>query len=475
MIRIDISESRYLEVKSVKNAAEPHSTGQGGTDIHVTKVAPGSEFGQGYIVEIFDYGQKVDERFVQTKKQVMELVKEQKARYNTNKAFEEELKLHVTFKSPGGQGFKHQGSEQGVESMNIDQILFSKAAKINNLVATLEDPKISRKSKRALDPMVNSTTPSKAPSLNLDNSGTEINTQDELVEYVKNELVEYFSSPESQSYEPGQNPENIISKYLSDIRHIIEREDPNQEIFNLNDAAEKIKAIFKDSGLPGEGILFKAASFEDDILVSKINTEIDNPGEVKETLTNTENLDEIVENISKRENKNQSETLLSKLSSQEYLSNLEDMFRYAADDFWMYLKKYKGINTLNNVYSEWHSRVNPLVINSELNPLLKAYIFDNVESYFSQSNSKEKYKKAFDSVISSYKKATTIIINESTSEDTEKISTEIPAEEQEQKEPIFDNGEEQDTFSAQPGNLGESPLVESPTSKTLLDTLKSQD
>lgn len=473
MIKIDITESRYLEIKPVKNAAEPHSTGQGGTDIHVTKVAPGSEFGQGYIVEIFDYGQKVDERFVQTKKQVTELVKEQKARYNTNKAFEEELKLHVTFKSPGGQGFKHHGSEKGVDSMNIDQILFSKAAKINNLVATLEDPKISRKSKRAIDPMLNSTTPSKNPSLNLDNSGTEIKTQEELVEYIKNELVEYFSSPESQNYEPGQNPENVISKYLSDIRHIIEREDPNQEIFNLNDAAEKIKAIFKDSGLPGEGVLFKAASFEDNILVSKINTEKDNPSEVKETLTNTENLDKIIENVSKREDKNESETLLSKLSSQEYLSNLEEMFRYAADDFWAYLRNYKGINTLNNVYSEWHSRINPLVINSELNPLLKTYVFDNVESYFSQSNSKEKYKKAFDSVISSYKNATTIIINESGSGDTEEALTEEPIPEQ--KEPIFNSGEEQETFSSTPEKLDGNLLAEPSTSKTLLDTLKSED
>lgn len=492
MIRIQINEARYLEIKPVKKSAEPHSTGQG-TDIHITKIAPGSEFGQGYMVEIFDYGQKVDETFAQTKKQVTEIIKEQKARYNTNKAFEEELKLHVTYKSPGGQGFKHSGSNKEVEVMDIDQILYSKAAKINNLIASLEDPTISRKDKRALDPMTQSTSFAPQPTLSIDDSGVEISSQDELVEYLKNQLVEYFSDPstltpepemgansnvlpkaasskDKKAYAPGENPENIVSKYLADIRHIIERDDPNGEIFDLNQAAESLKSIFKDSGLPGEGVLFKAASFGEDILVSKVNTDKDNSLSLKNTLENTDDIESKIENISKRPDKNEAELLLSKLNTAQYLNDLEEMFRYASDDFWKYLQEYKGINTLTNVYSNWQKKVNPLIINEELNPLLRSYILSNIEGYIKHSKKEEIHRQAFDSTISSYRTATTIIINENGS-DEERIfkTTEGLSEDtnNSSKEP------EKDTKSENVENSASA--TPSPENTTLLDTLKPED
>lgn len=491
MFTIKISADTYLVIKPIKSAANPHSTGQG-TDIHVMKVAPGSEFGQGYIVEIFDYGQKVDERFVQTKKQVMELVKEQKSRYNTNKAFEEELKLHVTYKSPGGQGFQHQGSSQGEIKMDIDQILYEKAAKINNLVASLEDPKIPRKEKIALDPAMQSMQP-KSPSIQLDNSGEEITSNEQLIEFIKNELVEYFSDPtnvtpdsnmtqqsnvqasvntEKKAYAPGENPENVISKYFSKIKDIINAEDPNHTTFNLDEVVESLKHIFKDSGLPGWNVLFKTAGIEEDKLVSKINTDKESLS-IKNTLENTENADDLIENIAKKENKNEAETLLSKLSSEQYLNDLEEMFRYAADDFWKYLKNYKGINTLNKVYSEWQKKVNPLVINQDMNPILKSYVLNSIEGYIKTSRKEEIHKYAFNSVIDNYRKATTIIINEGESEEPSIIKK----QEDTSQVPISENNiselpKQPNIANTQDNTVEQSSSVPTQENRTLLDILK---
>ncbi len=471
MIKIKISESAYA---TIKYAVDPHSTGQG-TDIHITKIAPGSEFGQGYIVEIFDYGQKVDELFAPTKKRVVEIIKEQKERYNTNRAFEQELKVHVTYKSPGGQGFKHQGSTQEVEDMDIEQILLEKAARINNLIATVEDPSIPRKVRKALDPAFQSIQPA-SPILTMD-EGTEIRSQEELVEFLKNDLVEYFSSGAAENYAPGENPENIVSEQLANVRHIIERDDPNHQIFDLNAAAESLKNIFKDSGLPGEGILFKnkgiqkAANLEEDKLVSRINIEKGDPTQLHNSLKSIPDVKEKIEAIAERPDKTEAEVLLSKLSSTEYREELLNMFKYASKDFWKYLRNYNGINTLGKVYSEWEKRVNPLVVNRELKPILKEYILDEIESF--ACSSEETRRDVFSKLVDNYKSATTIIINEKEGGKPE-IIEELPDKKEDMKAPAIPANAETRTTESDSQNLGSEPLTNSATQSTILDTLRSE-
>jgi hypothetical protein len=343
-----------------KEQEHSQDTGQG-TDLYIKKIAPGSQFGQGYMVEIYDYGEKVDERFVRTKKEVYQLVKEQKDRYHTDKAFENMQHLHVTFKSPGEQGFtqpKHS-SLQGDSTMHIDEILLRKANQINNLLAALKDPTVPKK---------------------VFKSAEVASDQQAIVQQLKEELVSYFSNLDKDPNSQGYNPYNEIKEWLEKVRTLLTESNSNQGTnYDVNGITESLKDIFKNSGLPGEEILFKSACMEADKLVSQLNSKKDDLYAVNKVLKEGVSEDTI-EQISKRPDKNEVEVLISKLhESCVKAQKFQDEFNSYEEDFWKHISNFKGVSPIEVVYADWEKS---LTIDSNSKELLQSIILSSLEQNF---------------------------------------------------------------------------------------------
>ncbi len=343
-------------------ADQPHVTETGeGTDLYIRKVAPGSQFGQGYIVDIYDYGEKVDEVFVRTKKEVYQLVREQKDRYHTDKAFENMQHLHVTFKSPGEQGFSQQkeSSLQGDTTMHIDEILLRKANHINNLLATLKDPSIPKKV--------------------IKNAEVE-DEQQGIVQQLKEELVTYFTNLDKDPNSQGYNSYNEIKEWLEKVRTLLTESNANQGTnYDVNAITESLKNIFKNSGLPGEDVLFKSACIECDKLVSELNAKKDNIHSVGKVLEKGVS-ESVLENISERPDKNEVETLVSKLHKSCLVAQkLQEEFNVYEENFWKHISNFKGISPIQVVYADWEKT---LVLDENSKSLLQTIILSGIEQNF---------------------------------------------------------------------------------------------
>lgn len=113
----------------------PHKETGVGTDIFVRKVKPGTSVGEGYYVDIFNSGVKDQDesRTVRTKKQVIELIKEYKSMYNTDRSFQNEQQVHVTYKTKEERG-------ETIAMSNLDSTLIKKATYIQGVLQRLLDP-----------------------------------------------------------------------------------------------------------------------------------------------------------------------------------------------------------------------------------------------------------------------------------------------------------------------------------------------
>jgi hypothetical protein len=416
---------------------DPNTAGQG-TELIIKKLAPGSQFGQGYSVEVFDFGQKTDEVFVRTKKEVHDLIKSHKERYHTDKAFENEIRLHITWKTPNEQGytkaFEELVTKLGADTMDIDQILLEKAAKISNLVTYLKEPATDRKFRaaeitpgipgQATVPAVQTSAPSGEP-FNID----------EFVNQIKDRLVEYFSSNPETDYstpeEQGHNEYNETKEWLMDVvRPIALTEGATQE--QINQVVEKLKQVYIGSGLPGEDVILKAASFEADKLVHQVGMQ-GTPYDVSQILSKTPELEEIAKEVSETDVKNEAEAIISQYASilHDIDTNKEKFSEYA-NSFWKYVANYSGINKLSSVYDKWEKS---LAINNEYKDLLKQAIHSDAEriiktgKFVGHNIDNQLRKQALDNAIFALKKlATTIIINEKEdgSEEIAKENIKVP-------------------------------------------------
>ena len=117
----------------IKRADAPNLGGTGvGTDIFVRKIGPAAHIGEGYAIDIYQSGVKIETIKLPRKKDVIELIKDYKSRYNTNRAFENEKQVHITYKTK---------EERGETAMHdIDSILLKKASYVGELLQKLIDP-----------------------------------------------------------------------------------------------------------------------------------------------------------------------------------------------------------------------------------------------------------------------------------------------------------------------------------------------
>lgn len=105
-----------------------------GTDVFIRKKAPGSQVGEGYIVDIYENGVKIDTLTKENKRETIELIREFKEKYNTDRAFQNELQVHITYKT------KEERGELAMTS--LDNQLMKKANTIQNILFRLLRPEM---------------------------------------------------------------------------------------------------------------------------------------------------------------------------------------------------------------------------------------------------------------------------------------------------------------------------------------------
>jgi len=161
-----------------------------GTDVFIRKKAPGSQVGEGYIVDIYQNGVKTDSMEKNTKRETVELIQSFKDLYNTNRAFQNELQVHITYKTK---------EERGETAMlSIDQTLLKQASDIQNLLSRILDPEVPVVIRTAADPVDLATQP--APAATADQAG----------------LGNVTSVPSTPAPEGMQDNKAKIKKFMAD-------------------------------------------------------------------------------------------------------------------------------------------------------------------------------------------------------------------------------------------------------------------
>jgi len=125
--------SASIQIKKAEKAEEYTKLTPGvGTDVFIRKRAPGSQVGEGYIIDIYENGVKIDTLTKENKKETLELIREFKEKYQTDRAFQNELQVHITYKT------KEERGELAMTS--LDNQLMRKASEIQTILTRLLNP-----------------------------------------------------------------------------------------------------------------------------------------------------------------------------------------------------------------------------------------------------------------------------------------------------------------------------------------------
>jgi len=215
-----------------------------GTDIFIRKVKPGAAVGVGYFFDVYENGVKIESTKIDTKKHVLQLIKDYKEKYHTNRAFQNELQVHITYKT------KEERGEIAMQS--LDQELLKKANNINIALQKLISPDLPIKIREAELAVGNvdfiPTTP----------GGTE-GTMDEngIGTTIASKFVEFISGSQpqqGQEWIKSDNLYNPLKKWLTVIsKKIKEFEQTNNTKLDRN----KISDIAEAAVLSGDANLLQ--------------------------------------------------------------------------------------------------------------------------------------------------------------------------------------------------------------------------
>lgn len=341
-----------------------------GTDIIITKIDPESSYGSGYLVEIFDSGSKSQEFKVKNKKEVEQVIKDQKLRYNTDRAFQNGLQLHVDYKVDQKLLEGHTSSVKNREKNmdNIDMILLKKAGKIQSLLDRLDDPESHIKvfSEESFQPSLNEESKQEVnPSSEVD----DINQQ--AAEMIRDKLVAYFSDPSSSS----GIPDNDLKSWFAQVRSIIQSR--ASEGYDIQKIVDRLETMFLQEDLPGKDIVLKpihTSSIETDKFLSELEKKKDTLAAASDLLE-SDKAEEVAEIIKDKPNKNEVETLLTKIYTPKEYTEIAASILNSVDvyktKFFDYVKSYKGVTSFNHLYKKWSRDEN---LTSEFSKLLRASI-----------------------------------------------------------------------------------------------------
>jgi hypothetical protein len=141
-----------------------------GADLFIRKKLPGSKVGRGYVVDVYENGVKMDTLELKGKKDVIELVKKFKEKYRTDRAFQNESQVRITYKveetdedkasktpksllgisrvpeAPEVPGIPKVEPAKGETTMaEIDNILLKQANSIQSLLLKILNPELPLK------------------------------------------------------------------------------------------------------------------------------------------------------------------------------------------------------------------------------------------------------------------------------------------------------------------------------------------
>lgn len=226
-----------------------------GTDIYINKIDEGAGYGSGYIVQVYDYGQKVSEDKVKTKKDVKRIIDEQKHKYQTDRAFEEESHLFVSYKIDDIESKKFRDKNNITikeSSMDTDTLLYKQASRISNLLSLSKDPRVPIKffkTADVADPVqdINSSNPlntaNSAENSNSDNLPSSPITSVDVEGFavaLKEKLLKYLNEHTDEHKDNPTNLARAIDAYFTDdIIPILDKEG-----FSVDDKS-KLKEILK--------------------------------------------------------------------------------------------------------------------------------------------------------------------------------------------------------------------------------------
>ena len=269
-----------------------------GTDLFIRKNKPGPTVGVGYTIDIFENGVKSETKHEKAKKDIKYIIDEKKDKYNTQRAFQNENQLHITYKTKEERGeFPPPVVEKSTEEErketameNLDKELVKKANTINGLLQRLVDPTIPIK-KRAEDLLAPAQTLGATPEQSGQNPSIGIEKQvadgmfEKLLEFLKEEAsAAPTEAPEGEAQEEPvdfipQTPlpraagvkkyaaiqlDNVYNKIKSWVSKVVEKLDlfekdnPSQKVDRdaiTSDISQRIMALKPgDNGLQEEDI-----------------------------------------------------------------------------------------------------------------------------------------------------------------------------------------------------------------------------
>lgn len=254
-----------------------------GTDVFIRKKAPGSQVGEGYIIDIYQNGVKTDSMEKNTKRETIELIQSFKDLYNTNRAFQNELQVHITYKTK---------EERGETAMlSIDQTLLKQASDIQNLLSRILDPEIPVVVRTAADPVDLATQP--APSATAEQSGlgnvTSVpstpapegmqDNKAKIKKFMADEIVKKFTTFVKKRYDEGRAEVdeifNPLRSWYSKLKKEIERwNQMSEEKLSKEDITDVVKETSKILLSKDVNIISKATGIQIDQNVADLISQV---------------------------------------------------------------------------------------------------------------------------------------------------------------------------------------------------------
>jgi len=204
---------------------DKHITPGVGADLFIRKKLPGAQIGRGYIIDVYENGVKMDTQEVPTKKEVTELIRVFKDKYRTDRAFQNELQVHITYKTKEERGEvpekapeekgkipeialeKEKELEKAIPPVeevkktkeerpmaSIDNILMKQASSINGLILRLLNPELPIKVRNAEEPVIPGPleTVSSVPATPATEKGYD--NIEQVKAYIVNEIITKFAT-----------------------------------------------------------------------------------------------------------------------------------------------------------------------------------------------------------------------------------------------------------------------------------------
>ena len=210
-----------------------------GTDLFIKKNKPGHAVGEGYTVEIFTNGVKTEEIHKRKKTDVIDLLKEYKMQYSTDRAFQNQVQYHVTYKSKEqrGEGSSHEiekqqdikneaykskeeisqenkNNQEGAKSMaSIETTLLKQASEIERVLQRLLSPDMPIKIREAADDILNTNAlPDPSPQ---ETSLPDAMSPENIANTLAGKILTYMSSKPNVAVDEAYNN---IKSWVAQVR-----------------------------------------------------------------------------------------------------------------------------------------------------------------------------------------------------------------------------------------------------------------